>query len=172
MDAAMVLLAENPGASFIEVAEAAGVGRASLYRHFPTREALLRELGLEAIKATDDATSKVVYQSTSALDAMRLSIEAIVPLGDRFYFLTRIPELDDELVNKEVARQEAELSALIEAAKDEGSIDPGIPTSWAAGAFNSLLYAAWVAVKQDGLSNEQASELMFRTLVSGLKVSE
>lgn len=165
----MVLLADNPGASFIEVAEAAGVGRASLYRHFPTREALIRELGLEAIKATDEATAHVMGQAESALDAIRLSIEAIVPLGDRFYFLTRIPELDDEDVNKEVARQDAQMRELIDAAKEEGSLDASIPTGWAAGAFNSLLYTAWIAVKQDGLTNEQASELVFRTLVSGLQ---
>ncbi|MEM7588506.1 MAG: TetR family transcriptional regulator, partial [Acidobacteriota bacterium] len=38
LDAAALLFTENPGASMAALAEAAGVGRATLYRYFPTRE--------------------------------------------------------------------------------------------------------------------------------------
>src|SRR5688500_18269218 len=42
--AATTLLAVNPGASMAEIAEASGLVRATLYRHFPTREDLMREM--------------------------------------------------------------------------------------------------------------------------------
>ena len=168
LDAATILLAENPGASFIEIAEAAGVGRASLYRHFPTREDLIRELSLEAIRATDEASAHIMSDATSATDALRLSVEAMIPLGDRYYFLTRLPTLVDEEVNRHIKRQDTEMLMLIQAVQQDGSIDPKLPAKWAVAVFNGLIYTAWQAMAEEGMSADDASALVFRTLLSGL----
>ena len=168
LTAATTLLAENPGASFIEVAEAAGVGRATLYRHFPTREDLLRELSMEAIRATDEAGAHIMAEARSAADALRLTVEAMVPLGDRYYFLTRLPEFDDAKVNRHLRRQDAELLSLIQAAQQEGGLDPTLPAAWAVGVINGLIYTAWQAVSEDGISAKLAAELVVRTLMHGL----
>ncbi len=42
LDAAARMLGRRPYAAMAEIADEAGVGRATLYRHFPTRESLLR----------------------------------------------------------------------------------------------------------------------------------
>lgn len=42
LDAAARLLSQRPDAGMADIAEEAGVGRATLYRHFATRESLLR----------------------------------------------------------------------------------------------------------------------------------
>lgn len=168
LDAATILLAENPGASFIEIAEAAGVGRASLYRHFPTREDLIRELSLEAIRATDKASSHIMSDAASATDALRLSVEAMIPLGDRYYFLTRLPVMEDEEVNRHIKRQNSEMLMLIKAVQQEGSIDPKLPANWAVAVFNGLIYTAWQVMAEEGLSTEDAASLVFRTLLNGL----
>ncbi|MGP3920591.1 TetR/AcrR family transcriptional regulator [Nonomuraea sp. 10N515B] len=42
LDAAARALGRRPDAAIAEIADEAGVGRATLYRHFPTRESLLR----------------------------------------------------------------------------------------------------------------------------------
>jgi serine phosphatase RsbU (regulator of sigma subunit) len=54
LDAARRLLAENREATMSAVAEAAGVGRGTVHRHFPTREDLLRAVRRQA---RDDAES-------------------------------------------------------------------------------------------------------------------
>ncbi|KAB8194889.1 TetR family transcriptional regulator [Nonomuraea phyllanthi] len=41
LDAAARVLGRRPDAALAEIADEAGVGRATLYRHFPTRESLL-----------------------------------------------------------------------------------------------------------------------------------
>ena len=50
------VLPRNPGAAMAEIAEKAGVGRATLYRHFPTRDDLIRALALASLSQTDKAT--------------------------------------------------------------------------------------------------------------------
>lgn len=59
LDAAARVLGRRPDAALAEISDEAGVGRATLYRHFPTREALLRgvaETGIaELAKAFETA---------------------------------------------------------------------------------------------------------------------
>jgi AcrR family transcriptional regulator len=50
LDAAEQLLAERPDASFAEIAHAAGVGQATVYRHFHTRQALHLAHGEESVR--------------------------------------------------------------------------------------------------------------------------
>lgn len=172
LDSATVLLADNPGASFIEIAEAAGIGRATLYRHFPTRESLLRALSLEAIEATDAACEAVIKDAATAMEALRLTLRALVPLGDRYYFLTRLPEIDDGEVNASLKRQEEEMQSLIMAAQEEGALDPKVPADWISAVFNNLIYAAWSLHGQDGFDAESLSQLAQRTLERGFGMTD
>jgi AcrR family transcriptional regulator len=61
LDAAARVLGRYPDAAMADVADQAGVGRATLYRHFPTRESLLEGVA-------DAATSELI----EALDAANL----------------------------------------------------------------------------------------------------
>jgi|SRR6185437_3122195 len=47
LDAARVLYADETSASFAEIAQRAGVGQATVYRHFDDRQTLLSELAIE-----------------------------------------------------------------------------------------------------------------------------
>ena len=66
LDAAVVALAESPDVPMAVIAESAGVGRATLYRHFPSRDDLIKELSLQAIRLTDEAVAPVFQNYTDA----------------------------------------------------------------------------------------------------------
>jgi AcrR family transcriptional regulator len=53
---AMQVLAKNPKASLNEIAEAAEVGRATLFRYFKSRKQLIHELVVEADRKLERAT--------------------------------------------------------------------------------------------------------------------
>ncbi|MGI5440477.1 TetR/AcrR family transcriptional regulator [Streptomyces shenzhenensis] len=55
LDAAARVLGRQPDAAMAEIADEAGVGRATLYRHFPTRESLLRGVAKVGIAELADA---------------------------------------------------------------------------------------------------------------------
>ncbi len=169
LEAAAALLSRNPGASLTEVAEAAGVGRATLHRHFPSRDALVRELALDAIRLTDEATANIEREATSAVDAMRRTLEAVIPLGDRFHFLATEPTaLRDPDVDAAYRRQLAELTELVDAMRREGAIGSDLPAAWVATTIDSLIYAAWTAVHEGAIARNDAATLVFRTLLHGI----
>lgn len=168
LDSATVLLAENPGASFIEIAEAAGVGRASLYRHFPTREDLIRELCLEALSTVDEAVSHIYWKAKSAGEALEMTIQAMVPLGDRLNFLANIGEVTDKKVAAKMKQQDQDMIKLIVAVQKEGLLDQDVPPEWVNGVFTGLICTAWHSMAKRQLSAPAAAELVSRSLFKGL----
>jgi AcrR family transcriptional regulator len=75
LEAAARVLGRRPDASMADIADEAGVGRATLYRHFPTRESLLQgaqeagiaELteGIEAANLGDLTVERAIARLTS-----------------------------------------------------------------------------------------------------------
>lgn len=162
------VLAANPGASLETIADAAGVGRATLHRHFGSRHGLIRELAWMAIRENDAAVATIPLD-TSASDILLATLDAMVPLGDRFHFLSR--ELDvfaEEELAGQLKRQIHELEALVEALKSEGAIAPEVPTAWVVTTIDSLIYSAWHAVQEGHIAARDAPKLVYRTVLEGL----
>ena len=171
--AAASVLAKNPGASLQEIASKAGVGRATLHRHFPARDDLLRELLRDALRQIDAATQHIEEKCATAEEALRELLEAVVPLGDRFHFLWSEPAVaDDAEIRETHDRQLREMTKLVEAAKAEGAIAQDIATAWAITVIDMLIYAIWSAVQDGHVARRDAADLSFRTLMHGLAPSD
>ena len=168
IDAAFDVLGRNRGASLSEVADRAGVGRATLHRQFANRDDLVRTLALVALEEMDEAAEAACESAQSYADALRLSLNALIPLGDRYGFLTFEPVDDDPELRDLVDRQMNETREMVEEAKREGAFDPNAPTDWITQAFDHLLYAAWESVRAGKATHTQAAELAWRTLTNGL----
>lgn len=169
LDAAAEIFSHNPGASLQEIADRAGVGRATLYRYFPTREKLMRDLALEALRQTDAVTAPIREQDTIAKAALEAVVTAVVPLGDRFRFLSSEWAVgQDPEVASIYARQLRELADTVERAKAEGAIAPDVPTRWVVSAIDMLIYAAWMSVQSGETTQRDAIALTLRTLFKGL----
>src|SRR3981189_2908491 len=71
LQAAHDALAESPHASLNSIAKRAGVGPGTLYRHFPTREALVLAVYRHDVQQLVDS-APVLLEEHSPLDALRL----------------------------------------------------------------------------------------------------
>ena len=80
LDVARDALAADPGASLNLIAKAAGVGAGTLYRHFPSREALLVGVYRKEIDALL-ALAPTLLQEERPLDAFRLWCERFAAFG-------------------------------------------------------------------------------------------
>ncbi len=169
LDAAATTLAQKPSASMNEIAHAGGVGRATLYRYFPNREALLRELTIEAFERSEQVIAPILAQKQSASDMLRDCITVMVPLGDRYNFLLSGPMFeDDPEIIMLYERQSQIWIGLVEALKSEGVVAPDIPTAWVSAAIEGLIYTAWSSVHDGYIARRDAPDLVFRTLLKGL----
>ena len=122
----------------------------------------------EMDKAAEDACNEAIAHS----DALRLSLEALIPLGDRYRFLSRESAEDHPDIAQELERQQAETRALVEGAKVEGVFAPSIPTDWIVQAYDHMLYAAWESVIAGEATPKQAATLAWQTLTQGLGASK
>jgi AcrR family transcriptional regulator len=126
--AARELVAERgPGVPLDEVARLAGVGIATLYRRFPTREALLRAVVLDALVRTREAAERAgsVAEPFEALatylrDALELRVSAVMP-----QVLDLIDPGDTEVAEVREASAKA-VAALVDAARDSGDLPPDV----------------------------------------------
>nr|WP_070961031.1 TetR/AcrR family transcriptional regulator [Hyphomonas sp. Mor2] len=168
IEAAFAVFSKDPSAALSEVASRAGVGRATLHRHFASREDLIRQLAKIANDEMDEAVDAACADVTSYAEAARRSLHALIPLGDRFGFLELEPIDDDPELKAAYDRQKRETAEMVEAAKGEGLLDPSVPTSWVVQAYDHLLFAGWESVKAGETTPDQAADLAWRTLINGL----
>ncbi len=172
IDAAFAVLSKDPSAALSDVATLAGVGRATLHRHFASREDLVRALARIAMADMEEAVEAACAHVESYSEATRKSLHALIPLGDRFGFLELEPLDDDPAFKREFDRQQRETAEMIDGAKREGLFDKSVPTAWIVQAFDHLLYAGWESVKAGEATPDQAADLAWRTLKSGLGVEK
>ena len=86
LEAAAAVLAERgEQASMADVAAAAGMARATVYRYFPNREALFEALGRLAVEEAGERLAGGQARARSAVpEAFERAVRALVAVGDSF----------------------------------------------------------------------------------------
>lgn len=169
IEAGFRVLSANPKASLAEIALAAGVGRATLHRHFSGREDLLRVLALQALHELDEVADQAAKGAWSHKDALRKIMRAIIPLGERQWFLSQGMVQNYPEVQAALRVQNAEFQTLIEKAGAEGLFPASCPVQWVMQSYDMLVYGAWQMVRDGHATPSQATNLAWKTLTGGLK---
>ena len=156
--AAATLLAADAGASLAEIAAAAGVGRTTVHRVFPTRSDLLTALALDAVDRLREAIADAHLEEGSAPEALERVVEAVLPLADELRFLEAGPEVWD-LPELQDAWWDitASLDALVERGQREGTLRPDVPAEVVVEAFVGMLWGVWQGVHDGRVARSTAS---------------
>ena len=80
-----------------DVAEAAGVARATVYRYFPNREALLDELTQAAVTDVHARLASARIDEVAPAEGVARAVRALVDVGDSFVLLARERQRSDPL---------------------------------------------------------------------------
>lgn len=167
LDAAAEVLAAEPQASLAEVASRAGLGRATLYRHFDSRESLMAAIREEALARATAALAELDLDCGVG-EGVRRAAAALVPLGMRFRILL-VEGADTEvefLARREVAL--APLWRLVDRGIETGELDRGSGRAWSRLVLASLLVSAVRATAAGAVEPGDAGDLVARTYVRGL----
>jgi AcrR family transcriptional regulator len=170
LDAALACFAEQPQASMGDIARAAGVGRVTLYAHFPSRAVLLEaaldravdEVGTAIDSEIDDddppdrALATLVGSSWRDLDRYRRIHEA----AQR--------ELSPERLRQHHAASLTRVEALIARGRADGTFRTDLPLAWQVTTFYALIHAAADDVNAGRLDADQAAHVLEATLLAAL----
>ncbi len=165
--AAIELLAEDPSASMADVAAASGLVRATLYRHFPSREDLIRAIMLRAFDDAERAVASAEPERGPAPEALSRLIDALVGVGSRFRIVAEAPVYDEQLMQRAEAVG-APLVAVVARGQQEGSLRDDLPPRWIAAAAGALINESLRAVGRGELAVEGAAETVTATLLDGV----
>jgi AcrR family transcriptional regulator len=166
--AATALLAENPGASMAEIAEASGLVRATLYRHFPTRDDLMREIYSAALSDALDAILAVEPERGEVTDGIARVVDALLSVGDRYRILSEERPRSPELTEQEESVG-APMITLLERGQQNGEIRDDMPLRWQTAALGSLINEALRAVGRGDIERAQAGRLVTATFLESIR---
>lgn len=166
-DAAMRVLAERPGASMAEIAEACSLGRATLYRHFANRDELVAAIQQQAVQAGAEALEAARLNEDEAPQALRRAIAALVGVGDRYRLLAGQAAVDPGMLERqpEVANR---LLALVRRGQRAGELRGDLPPTWILPVLASLLVLALRSMADERVTAENAAERVASTLLDGI----
>ncbi|MGS2619879.1 TetR/AcrR family transcriptional regulator [Micromonospora sp. LZ34] len=167
LEAAVNALSRNPDASVSEIAKAAGVGRVTLYGHFPNRADLV-----------EAALAHAIEQGHAALDAVDLT-------GDTRQALTRLIDSSWLLVNQSrsllLAAQTVlppsrirdlhagpaeRVEGLVKRGQDDGVFRSDLSTSWLIGVMHNVMHTAADEINAGRLDPDQAAAFITATVLA------
>ncbi|MEU4603742.1 TetR/AcrR family transcriptional regulator [Kribbella sp. NPDC023972] len=167
VDAATTCLSRDPSASTSEIAKAAGVGRVTLYGHFPSRTELVDAVFVHAIERGEAALGEVDLSGDPRAALARL-IESSWHLVDRFRSL--LVAAQDALPPGRIRELHADpmvrVERLIERGQKEGAFRTDLPTSWLVGAMHSVMHGAADEINAGRLTPDKAAEYITATVLA------
>jgi AcrR family transcriptional regulator len=169
LDAAVALLAERPQATMQEVADASGLGRTTVYRHFPRRQDLIDALFEEVLREAAETVQDALNGASSARELLCELGPRIVAIGDRYRFLDAHPDLRERALDPErdeQAQGENPLEAYLVAAQARGEIRDDLPVRWMLTTLRGLGVVAMVEVSAGRTTIEEAGRHIGETCAS------
>jgi AcrR family transcriptional regulator len=166
------LFGRGQSPSMGEVATAAGVRRATLYGHFPSREELLNAVIAHAITDTDETLTALTLDDDPADVALERLVRTSWPILDRYRRLrtTALAELGPERVRSHHDRTLNHVEQLIHRGQDDGLFRTDLPLDWLITTFYAVLHAAADEADAGRLNPDDAPDLLTTTVLSLLTV--
>ena len=168
-EAGIEVLLRNPDASMSEIALVASVGRATLYRHYESREILVQSLARKCLEETDELLEPIKAQKLTGKQAIEASIDVLMPMANRFRFLMSLWTLaaDDPVVNGIYKRQLDELKELVMQAQNDGDISSELSSVWVVSMFDAILNSAWHLIENGEITSSDAVGAIKRSFFRG-----
>jgi AcrR family transcriptional regulator len=169
MDAALDALASDPEASMAEIARQAGVVRATIYVHFPTREALIEAVTERAISEVGAAIAAAEPERGEPVEALLRVVSTTWEKLGRYHPLVA---LNTQLSAAELRRRHAgvlgALEPLVRRGQKEGAFRSEVPAAWHLSVLLALMHAASAEVHARRLPAAEAEPALAATVLGAV----
>lgn len=166
IEAALVALANDPHASMLDVAAAAGLGRTTVYRHFESREELIVALFERVIAESQAATGAVIEEGATAAETLMALGPVMVAIGLRFRFLHAHLEIGAKVLAESKTIPDDPVRVFLVEARAAGALRADAPLSWMQSLMQSSAMATMDEVHAGNVDPETAGRLLGETFVA------
>ena len=159
LDAALEALASDPDSSMSEIARRAGVVRATIYVHFPTRETLLDAVMEYAVGQVVEAMRGAEPQRGEPVEALERVLRATWRQLAQFHGLLALNTARlsvEELHRRRHLPMLDQLEPLIERGQKQGVFRSDQPVSWQLAVARSLVHAASAEIRSGRIPDSEA----------------
>jgi TetR/AcrR family transcriptional repressor of mexCD-oprJ operon len=169
LDAAIDALASDPEASMAEIARQAGVVRATIYVHFPTRDALIDAVTERAITEVTRVVEAADPARGDPADALRRVITAAWRGLGRFHALvavnTRLPQAELHRRHQPLL---AMLEPLIARGQRDGTFRSEVSPMWHLSMILALVHAASAELRAGHVAPDEVEAAIVATVLGAL----
>jgi len=168
LTAAADMFGRGQSPAMAEVAAAAGVRRATLYAHFPSREELLDAVVAHAMNHTDEVLTTLALDDDSAGVAVERLVRRSWSILDRYRRLrtAALAELGPERLRRHHDRTLHHVERLIRRGQDDGLFRTDLPLDWLVTTFYAVVHAAADEADAGHLAQDEAPDLLVTTVLS------
>jgi TetR/AcrR family transcriptional repressor of mexCD-oprJ operon len=163
IDTAASLLAARQNASIAEIADAAGVSRGTIYRHFPTRAALLRTLADSASTEAKQRLQDANLESVPIEDGIARTARALVAVANHYPAALQDPTI---LGTRNPAIQDP-LTTLLRRGQADGRLRSDVPLDCLLESLLALVAACQRSGSHHGQGSEDTSATIVRLFLHG-----
>jgi AcrR family transcriptional regulator len=174
LDAAVDALASDPDASMAEIARRAGVVRATIYVHFPTRESLLEAVTHRAIAEVAEVIEAAEPHRGDPPEALARVVAASWRTLGRYHALVAINTQQhghDELRQRHSSVL-ATLDPLIERGQADGSFRADVPAAWHLSMLMALMHAASGELGAGRVNDADAGPALVATILGAVAAGQ
>jgi AcrR family transcriptional regulator len=171
LDAALTCLSHNTDASVAEIAQAAGVGRMTLYGHFSTRAELIDAVLARAVTTSDASLAEVDLDGIPPDEALARLVRTSWRILHQFRALRAAAqrELDAERIRQHHDQALDRVWHLIERGRRDGMFRNDLPAPWLVAVFYSVLHTAADELTAGRLAASEAADVITKTLLGAFR---
>jgi AcrR family transcriptional regulator len=169
LDAALDELARDPDASMSEIARRAGVVRATVYVHFPTRESLIEAVTERAIGEVVKLIEAAEPRTGEPAEALARVVSAAWRGLGRYHALVsvnvRLPPHELRAKHDPVL---GIVEPLIVRGQRKGAFRRGVPPAWHLSMIMALIHAASEELRSGRMREDQIEAALVATVLGAI----
>ena len=170
LDAALEALVSDPDSSMSAIARRAGVVRATIYVHFPTREALLDAVMEYAVGQVAEATRTAEPHVGEPAEAFERVLRATWRQLAQFHGLLALntARLSAEELHRRHLPVLDQLQPLIERGRKAGVFRSDLPVSWLLAVTRSIVHTASHEIRAGRIADSDAEATVISTVLGAI----
>jgi len=169
-NAAVEALASDPDASMAAIARRAGVVRATIYMHFPTRESLLDAVMAEATGRVAEAIRNAEPGRGEPKEAFERVILATWRQLSEFHSILQINmrRLSAQELRRRHLPMTTQFIPLLERGQQEGVFRADVSATWLIAVVRAIVHAASTELQVGRLSEAEVEQTMLTTTLAAV----